>query len=132
MYSKSTEKVNLYLTEICWQSSISQAPLKCHLSLSTVVINLRRLPKLDFCYGYLGLFQYFYEIESSSLTRISLIKSKMSNCLHSLVGTIAELLERMLWRMCPLGTSDEEKLLSYPRANVTLLKQKVGCTLMPI
>jgi len=65
------------------------------------------LPESDFCYGYLGLFQYFYKTKSSSLTTISLIKSKMSNCLHSLVGMIAELLERMLQRMYPLGTSDE-------------------------
>lgn len=53
------------------------------------------LPKLAFCYGYLGLFQYLYEIESSSLTKISLIKTKMSDCLHSVVGMIEELLECM-------------------------------------
>lgn len=49
----------------------------------------------------------------------------MSNCLHSLVGMTAELLERVLQRLYPLGTSDEPELLSYPKANVTFLKQSL-------
>lgn len=77
-----------------------------HISFSTAVISLVTCPGLDFCYGYLGLFQYVYKIESS-LTTISLIKRKMSNCLSSLVGTTAELLKHMLQHMHPLGTSDE-------------------------
>lgn len=62
---------------------------KKHLPMNKTLISLATIPELDFHYGYLGLFQYIYEIESFSLTKLSLIKTEMSNCEHSVVGMAA-------------------------------------------
>lgn len=47
-------------------------------------------------WGYFNTFMKLSHLQRySSLTKIILIKTKMSDCLHRVVGMIVELLERM-------------------------------------